>query len=202
MKLISIPALFSAGRSATMSRLRRLLSLLMLVCVAAAVGACGSIKPQVYEQAKPVLDLETYFNGPLKAWGMFEDRNGKIIRRFTVDMVGTWTDGVGTLEEDFLYDDGETERRVWTIRKGADGRYTGTADDVIGKASGQAAGNALNWTYTLALPVDDSVYNVKLDDWMYLIDDRVMINRATMSFYGFRVGEVTITFLKDGNQSQ
>jgi len=162
---------------------------------------CAGVKPQMYEQKKPVLDLETYFSGKLKAWGMFEDRKGEVVRRFTVDIVGTWKDGVGTLEEDFFYDDGQTERRVWTIRKEPDGRYTGTADDVIGQALGQANGNALNWTYTLALPVGDSVYNVNLDDWMYLIDDRVMINRAEMSFYGFRVGEVTITFLKDENQS-
>ncbi|NWG76309.1 MAG: DUF3833 family protein, partial [Rubrivivax sp.] len=32
------------------------------------------------------------------------------------------------------------------------------------------------------------------DDWMYLVDERVMLNRATISFYGFRVGEVLIAF--------
>jgi len=176
--------------------------MLMLVSISLLLGACASVKPQVYEQAKPALDLETYFNGPLKAWGMFQDRKGQVVRRFTVEMTGTWQDGVGTLEEDFLYDDGETERRVWTIQKGADGLYTGTADDVIGQAQGQASGNSLNWSYSLALPVGDSVYNVNLDDWMYLIDDKFMINRATVSYFGFRVGEVTISFFKEGNQSQ
>ncbi|MFK7965106.1 MAG: DUF3833 domain-containing protein [Burkholderiaceae bacterium] len=182
--------------------LRLLLRALALLSFSALIAACAGVKPQAYEQAKPTLDLEAYFDGPLKAWGMFEDRKGQVVRRFTVDIVGTWRNGVGTLEEDFVYDDGETERRVWTIAKGVDGRYTGTADDVIGEANGQASGNALNWTYTLALPVGDSVYNVKLDDWMYLIDDRVMINRATMSYFGFRVGEVTITFYKDRSTAQ
>jgi len=176
--------------------------LLALVSISLLLSACAGVKPQVYEQAEPALDLETYFNGPLRAWGMFQDRKGQVVRRFTVEMTGTWQDGVGTLEEDFLYDDGKTERRVWIIRKGADGRYTGTADDVIGEAKGQASGNSLNWSYTLALPVGDSVYNVNLDDWMYLIDNKVMINRATMSFYGFRVGEVTISFFKEGKHSQ
>lgn len=189
--------LFNAFSSSTFAR-----RILMLASFSILLSACAGTKPQVYEQAKPVLDLETYFSGPIKAWGMFQDRKGKVVRRFTVEMTGTWQDGVGTLEEDFLYDDGKTERRVWTIRKGADGRYIGTADDVIGQAEGRASGNALNWSYTLALPVGESIYNVSLDDWMYLIDDAVMINRATMSFYGFRVGEVTITFFKDRKQSQ
>ncbi len=31
---------------------------------------------------------------------------------------------------------------------------------------------------------------------MYLIDDRVMLNRATMSKFGFRLGEITLSFTK------
>ena len=76
------------------------------------------------------------------------------------------------------------------------GRYTGTADDVVGVAQGQAAGNALNWRYTLRLPVDGSVYEVEFDDWMFLIDEQVMLNKAVMSKFGFRLGEVTLAFRK------
>ena len=81
-------------------------------------------------------------------------------------------------------------------KKLPDGKYTGTAGDVIGPATGQAAGNALQWAYTLKLPVNDSVYEVQFDDWMYLIDEHVMLNKAVMSKFGIRLGEVTLSFHK------
>jgi Protein of unknown function (DUF3833) len=112
-----------------------------------------------------------------------------------VDMKGTWVGDVGTLDEDFTYSDGKKEKRIWTIRKSGE-RYVGTAADVVGEAQGEASGNALNWKYVLALPVDGSVYNVDFDDWMWQLDDKVMMNRATFSKFGVRLGEVLITFYK------
>jgi hypothetical protein len=103
---------------------------------------------------------------------------------------------VGTLDEDFFYSDGTTQKRIWTLTETAPGVFTGTADDVVGSATGLMAGNALNWKYTLALPVDGRVYNVQFDDWMYLMDDKVMINRAQMSKFGIYLGEVTLAFYK------
>ena len=102
----------------------------------------------------------------------------------------------GVLEEDFAYSDGTKERRVWRLKKQDGGRYTGTADDVVGTAQGQAAGNAFQWAYTLRLPVDDKVYEVQFDDWMWLVDEKVMLNKAVMSKFGIRLGEVTLAFTK------
>ncbi|MDP3288124.1 MAG: DUF3833 family protein, partial [Methyloversatilis sp.] len=92
--------------------------------------------------------------------------------------------------------DGTTSRRVWTIRDLGNGRYTGRADDVVGEATGEANGSALRWRYVLALPVDGSVYNVDFDDWMYMIDDKVMLNRSAMSKFGIHLGEVTLSFTR------
>jgi hypothetical protein len=111
-------------------------------------------------------------------------------------MVGHWEGKQGVLDERFTYSDGKTERRVWRLTKMDDGQYTGTADDVVGVAKGRVAGNAFQWAYTLKLPVDDSVYEVQFDDWMYLISEQVMLNRATMSKLGIRLGEVTLSFHK------
>jgi hypothetical protein len=149
-----------------------------------------------YAAEKPVLDLKTYFNGPLEAHGIFTDRSGKVVRRFTVQMTGTWTDRKGVLDERFTYSDGKTERRVWTLTDEGGGRWTGRADDVVGTAEGRVAGNALNWRYTLALPVDGKVWEVQFDDWMYLVDERVMLNKAAMSKFGLFLGEVTLSFQK------
>ncbi|MDR7297104.1 hypothetical protein J2X16_002451 [Pelomonas aquatica] len=159
-------------------------------------GCASAPVPEDYAAEKPVLDLKTYFNGPLTAHGLFTDRAGKVKRRFVVKLVGRWQGGVGTLEEDFSYSDGKTERRVWTLTALDDGRYRGTAADVVGEAVGEARGNALRWSYTLRLPVDGTTYDVQLDDWMYLMDDKVMLNKARMSKFGFHLGDVTLSFHK------
>ena len=67
---------------------------------------------------------------------------------------------------------------------------------MVGEATGVASGNALLWYYTMALPVDGTVYNVQFNDWMYLMDDEVMLNKAEMSKFGVTVGEVTLSFRK------
>jgi hypothetical protein len=164
---------------------------------AALLASCASAPvPADYAAEKPVLDLKQYFNGELVAHGLFTDRAGKVARRFTVQLTGTWQGQSGTLDERFTYSDGKTERRVWRLTDEGGGRYTGRADDVVGVAEGRAAGNALNWRYTLALPVDGKVYEVQFDDWMYLMDERVMLNKASMSKFGFGLGEVTLSFTK------
>ena len=174
----------------------RRFALLAALAATAVVVGCASPKPADYAAEKPVLDLKTYFNGELVAHGIFTDRSGKVARRFTVQMTGTWQGKSGTLDERFTYSDGKTERRVWRLQDEGNGRWTGRADDVVGVAEGQASGNALNWRYTLALPVDGTVYEVQFDDWMYLMDERVMLNKAVMSKFGIRLGEVTLSFHK------
>lgn len=159
-------------------------------------GCASAPTPADYAGQTPTLDLRQYFNGPLLAHGVFTDRAGKVQRRFTVDLKGSWQGDEGVLEEDFSYSDGKTERRVWRLRHLGGGRYSGRADDVVGEARGEAAGNALRWSYTLRLPVDGTVYEVDFDDWMYLIDDKVMLNKAQMSKFGVRLGEVTLSFQK------
>jgi hypothetical protein len=164
---------------------------------AALLAACASAPtPADYARETPRLDLRTYFNGPLTAHGLFTDRSGKVVRRFTVRMTGTWSGNEGVLDEDFTYSDGKKERRVWRLTDLGGGRYSGRADDVVGVATGEAAGNALNWRYTLALNVDGRVIEVQFDDWMYLMDERVMLNKAAMSKFGVHLGEVTLAFTK------
>ncbi|MBU6436523.1 MAG: DUF3833 domain-containing protein [Betaproteobacteria bacterium] len=162
------------------------------------LGGCASVDVRSYANEKPVLDLAQFFNGPVDAWGLVTDRSGKVVRRFTVRLVGTWSGSgdtqTGTLDEHFTYSDGKTEQRVWTLRKMPGGRYIGTAGDVVGEALGQAAGNALNWHYTLRLPVDGSVYDVQFDDWFYQMDDKVLLNRAQMSKFGIKLADITIAF--------
>ena len=149
-----------------------------------------------FSKNKPQFKLEEYFNGKTEAWGMFHDRFGNLKRSFRVDIVGTLDSDILTLDEKFLYDDGEEDSRIWTIRILGDNKYSGEASDVIGKAMGISSGNALNWKYKLNLKVKDSTIMVDFDDWMFLQDKGVLINRAEVKKWGLNIGVVTITFLK------
>lgn len=179
------------------STLRRLAASATLAIASLAtlgLAGCASPTPADYARQGPKLDLKQYFNGKLLAHGIVTDRSGKVLQRFTALITGTWVGDTGTLDERFTYADGRQETRVWTIQRGADGHYTGTAADVLGEAQGQAAGNALNWRYTLLLPVDGRTWEIQFDDWMFLVDDQVMLNRAVMSKFGIRLGEVLLSF--------
>ena len=155
------------------------------------IAGC-STKINEYRDTQPQLKMEEFYNGPLTAWGMVQDRGGKVLRRFRVDMVGSWQGNRGTLEETFYYDDGEQQQRTWHLEKNADGSYGGTAADAVTPAHGRTEGYALNWRYTLSIPVEDETWDIDFDDWMYLMDEKRLINRAEMIKWGFRVGEVTL----------
>ncbi|AWW44880.1 DUF3833 domain-containing protein [Polynucleobacter paneuropaeus] len=173
---------------------------LLAIFLIGLLAACASPKVSDYANQKPVLDLSDYFNGTLDAYGIFTDRSGAVVKRFTVLMKCRWEviDGkkVGTLDESFEYSDGTKQKRIWKLTEVSPGKYIGKADDVVGEAIGESAGNALNWTYTLALPVDKDIYNVQFNDWMYLVTPKVMINKAQMSKFGIYLGEVTLSFYK------
>jgi len=176
--------------------MKRRLALATGALALTALSGCGTQQISDYAAEKPLLDLSTYFNGVLDAQGVFTDRSGKVVKRFTVVMNCSWQGADGVLDEDFTYSDGTQQKRVWRLKKLADGKFTGRADDVVGEALGESRGNAFHWTYTMSLPVDGSVYQVDFDDWMYLMTDRVMLNKATMSKFGVRLGEVTLSFTK------
>lgn len=175
---------------------RFLAATLTALALSPLLSGCAGPQVQDYAQEQPALDLKQYFNGPMQAHGIFTDRSGKVVKRFVVDMQASWKGNEGTLDERFTYSDGTKQTRIWHLTDHGNGRYTGRADDVVGTAEGQTAGNAFRWAYTLALPVDGRVWHVQFDDWMYLMDQRTMLNKAEMSKFGIRLGEVTLSFTK------
>lgn len=169
---------------------------LVAIVLPLAIAGCTGVPVERYRAEAPALDLRSYFNGTVDGWGVFQKRSGEVVKRFHVVIDAKWQGDTGVLDEHFSWSDGTQSRRVWTLTRQADGRYTGRADDVVGQADGEVAGNALHWTYTLALPVDGRTWHVNFDDWMFLVDEQVMLNRAEMSKWGFRLGEVTLSFRK------
>jgi len=176
------------------------LPLLLLFSLTLMTG-CSGMKPEDFAGNEPRFLIEDYFAGKTRAWGIFQDRFGKLRRQFVVDIEGTWDGETLTLVEDFVYDNGETEQRTWRIRKTGEHSYDGSAEGVIGIAEGQSFGNVLNWRYRFALKVGDSTWDVAFDDWMFLQGDGVMINRAEITKFGFSLGEVTIAFRKESAEA-
>ncbi len=175
---------------------RNITTALALIALTLLVAGCSSVTPAMYAQEKPVLDLYRYFDGTVDGWGQFTDRSGRVVRRFVVEVRGTVAGERLTLEEDFRYSDGSVSKRTWNVVRTGPATFTGTAGDVVGTARGEAAGNALRWTYVLALEVDGRTYHVDFDDWMYLQDGTVMLNNSRMSKFGIGLGELTLAFRK------
>lgn len=171
----------------------RAFAVLALVLLAACGGRPTLDDPALSTQK---LDLETYFSGDLRAYGQFQDRFGTVSRRFTVDISGVWDGETLTLTEDFVYEDASTEQRVWTLTKTGPDSWTGTAPGVIGIAEGEERGDTFNWRYTIDLPVPDGTLRVSFDDWMWLLPDGRLLNRAYMDKFGVEIGEVIIFFEK------
>lgn len=155
---------------------------------------------QDYKDNSPELVLEDYFKGKTTAWGVFRDRFGKVRKQFVVDVTGEWDEKAQklVLREDFQYDDGTTETREWHLNKTGANSYEGTAANVVDTAKGETSGNAFHFNYRFDLPVGDSTWRVTFDDWMYLQPDgETLINIATISKWGVRLGTVHIFFRKD-----
>ena len=77
----------------------------------------------------------------------------------------------------------------------APGRYEATANDMVGTATGEASGRAFHWQWTLALSPGNSLKNVTMEQWWYLLDDGSMMNRTTVvSKLGYIAAEVTEHF--------
>ena len=156
-----------------------------------------NMKPIDFKDKKPRLIIEDYMSGTVQAWGIVQNRSGKIIRQFTADLNGQWDGKQLILNEKFNWSDGEIQTRQWKINKIDEHNYEGTAGDVVGKAKGYSYGPAFKFEYVLLVPVKGREMKITFDDWIFLQDEKVAINRATMTKFGIKVAELTVFFQKN-----
>jgi hypothetical protein len=165
---------------------------LLLVATALTLMGCSAISVEDYRGNAPKLVAEEFFDGRLTAHGVVKNRSGKVIRYFNADIKAYWENGIGTLEEDFVFDDGEQQRRVWTLTPTGEGRYLGTAGDVVGSGEVRVAGNSMFLDYVLRIPWDDGTLDLRIDDRMYLVNPDILINESRMIKFGLEVGEILL----------
>ena len=157
----------------------------------------SAMKPEDFKGKKPRLIIEEYLSGNVKAWGVLQNRSGKVTRQFSADLNGQWDGKQLILDEKFNWDDGEIQTRQWRINKIDENNYEGTAGDVVGTAKGYSYGPVFKFEYVLLVPVKGKEIKITFDDWIFMQDERVAINRAKMTKFGIKVAELTVVFVKD-----
>lgn len=170
--------------------------LFLAIFLAFALTACGSVAPNDYAEETPVLKFNDFLQGKLTGWGIFQDRDGHVSKRFRIDMTADWQGDVCKFIEHFSFNDGTKQVREWTLTRIDEHHYTAKANDSVGTGRGEVWGNSMHWNYTIRTETASGIYDLDYDYWMYLIDDKTLINRATLSKYGITLGEISVTFHK------
>lgn len=166
----------------------------MAVACALLLAACAGRPVQDFAGATPRFDPMAFFIGNTQSWGVLEARDGAPTSRLRARLNGRRDGDTLVLVQDFTFEDGRRQRRVWRLRQIDANRFDATADDVIGVATGYAYGNAFRWDYTLQTGAS-ALTRVRMQHWMYLSGDgQTLLNRVVIRKFGVRIGGVTEYF--------
>ena len=166
------------------------------LAVVALLAACSEpLGVEKFASTGPDFDPVRFWTGHTRSWGVLENRSGEPTSIVQTDCVGDAEGADGLhMRQRLTLDDGTVQNRDWHMRRLAGGQYEATANDMVGTASGTAAGRAFHWSWVLALKPGDSLHDVTMDQWMYLMDDGAMVNRTTIRKLGVILAEVTEQF--------
>ena len=152
--------------------------------------------PADFQLTSETFDPIRFFSGKFVAQGMFVDRFGSVQRRFAAEVNCLTNDNQTELHEAFIFDDGETEHRVWTITRNSDGSYVADTDDIDGRALCSVDGPVFKLRYDFFLNMFGRRVKVRFNDIMVRQTDTTILNRAKVSKFGLLLGELVITFTK------
>lgn len=160
------------------------------------LGIFNSHKLEDYKNNKPELNIEDFFNGEIKGWGIIQNWRGRVTSQFEIYMSGSWHGEHGTLKERMVFYNGEEQNRTWDITKNLKGKFIATANDIIGEAIGLELGNTMFWSYYMKIKSGRSRYLLHINDWSWLMKDDVMINNSYFKKFGITVAELTLFMQK------
>lgn len=166
--------------------------LVVLFGLAGLVAACATRPAQPASISAPIA-IERDLAGRNVARGEFRAITGSN-RGFTAELNGTWDGSTLTLVEDFLFDDGELDRKTWVLERQQNGEWRGSREDVVGYARGFQDGAVFRLEYDVLLPTENGGQRrVRFRDVLALQGEGVIVNTATVGWFGFHVGSVTLT---------
>lgn len=169
---------------------------IVFLYLATTLSACSATDLQQYSANKPEFIPEDFFSGQLTAHGVIKNRGGEVTRYFTASIDASWSNGVGTLAEKFVFNDGEIQYRTWTLTPTPSGQYSATAGDVIGTGIAKTSGNAMQLDYVLEIDYRNKKMNLDVEDWMWRVDENTVINHSILRKWGFRVGSIQLAIIK------
>lgn len=169
----------------------RWLALLLML----GLPGCGEPMPvDGFRDTTPTIDPIRFFTGHVRSWGVLENRSGQPTSIVTTDCMGEASNDELHMVQRLTVGKDAPTTRTWQMRRAGPNRYEATANDMVGTATGEASGRAFHWTWTLATSPGNSLKNVSMDQWWYLLDDRSMLNRTTVSKLGVILIEVSEHF--------
>jgi len=146
-------------------------------------------------------DLLSWLEGHTFAQGVFEDRTGRVRRRFTVELAGQAEGNTLRLHERFVFEDGERQERTWHLTRGAGRGFTGRAEDSVAEAAGRFEQGVAYLSSKLKLKIGRRTVAMRFEDAFYETGPGLVVNRSTMSKWGIRLGQILIQFRKDDQRS-
>ena len=179
--------------STALSILTGMALMLALYALAQRLTGFQAQKPADYAGKQPAMDIRKHLSGPLRCEGVIYGPTGRVTSRFTADMEGRWDGNRGVLTENFHYDSGTKQDREWRLSIGNDGRIVADADDLAGQGSGTQEGSAVQLRYTIRLPESAGSHALDVTDWLYLVDERTIVNRSQFRKFGIKVAELVAT---------
>ncbi len=176
----------------------RKIHLLTLVFIGLSLSACAFAPPIPTESRdSDAFVLQQDLAGKSTGKGVFKTITG-VKRGFTAKLDGIMDGDTFVLVEDFIYDDGETDRKTWRFTPVSDGRFVGTREDVVGTADGFRDENAFRLEYLVDLPrANGSSTRVRFKDVLVKNADGSITNNANVIYYGLRIGRVSLTITPD-----
>lgn len=166
----------------------------VLALAAGLIGCSEPLPVEAFRGMPPTFDPVRFFTGQVRSWGVLEDRGGQPTQIVTTECMGTVEGDTLRMTQRLTIGQDAPVTRTWQMRRTGPGRYEATANDMVGTATGEAAGRAFHWTWTLATSPGNDLKNVAMDQWWYLLDDGTMLNRTTIRKVGVILAEVSEHF--------
>lgn len=148
-----------------------------------------------FAATRPEFDPIAFWTGHTQSWGVVERRDGSPSEIVRTDCLGEPDGPDGLRMHQVLTEgDGTVTHREWRLRRLGPGRYEATANDMVGRAEGQAAGRAFHWRWVWATKPGNPLLNVTMSQWMYAYPDGTMMNRTVISKLGMQFAAVSEVF--------
>lgn len=169
----------------------------LCLCVAMLASGCAApLRPEAFANTAPAFDPVTFWTGRTTSWGVIENRDGAPTSIITTSTEGT-AEGAGGLHMvQHVIVNGKESVRDWHIRRLGAGQFDAAANDMAGTVRGAPSGRTLHWTWVLETKPGNRLFNITMEQWMYLSDNGMLLVRTIATKLGVRLAEISEQFVR------